>query len=111
MGGATIALGLLTTGAGIDLTALRRTGATVIIWSLVRMIALPAFALAGCWLTGMDGTARTVVTIAAASPTATSGYVLARQMGGDHRLTASLITAMTLMALVSMPVWMFLATG
>jgi malonate transporter and related proteins len=45
-----------------------------------------------------------VVTICSAVPTASSAYVLARQMGGDAPLLAQIITLQTILAAVTMPI-------
>jgi len=39
----------------------------------------------------------------AAMPTATSAYILARQLGGDAPLMATITTAQTLLAMLSLP--------
>jgi predicted permease len=44
------------------------------------------------------------VTICSAVPTASSAYVLARQMGGDAPLLAQIITLQTILAAVTMPI-------
>jgi predicted permease len=44
-----------------------------------------------------------------AVPTSSSGYVLARQMGGDAPLLAQIITLQTIFAAITMPVVIALA--
>jgi hypothetical protein len=44
-----------------------------------------------------------------ASPTATSSYILARQLGGDAKLMAGILTAQTGAAMVTLPVVLTLA--
>jgi len=41
-------------------------------------------------------------------PTAPASYTLARQMGGDAKLMATIITLMTLIAALTMPVMLAL---
>jgi len=41
-------------------------------------------------------------------PTATSAYILARQLGGDSPLMAGIISGQTLLAMVSIPVMLSL---
>jgi predicted permease len=38
-------------------------------------------------------------------PTASSAYILAMRMGGDGRSVAWLISASTLLAMLSLPLW------
>jgi malonate transporter and related proteins len=44
-----------------------------------------------------------IVVIASAVPTATAAYILSRQMGGNAPLMAEIITAQTLLAMVTLP--------
>ena len=50
-----------------------------------------------------------MVAIAAATPTATNGYILARQLGGDAPLSANLIALQTVLAAATMPTVFWLA--
>jgi len=103
LGDAALALGLLSAGAGVDLSALRRAGPRTFTWSLVRLLGLPAFAIGFALLLGLTGTPLIVVLICAATPTATSSYILARELGGDAPLAANLIAVETVIAMITMP--------
>jgi len=48
--------------------------------------------------------------IYAATPTAASGFALARQMGGDYKLMATLITNQTIISFITLPITIYLAT-
>jgi predicted permease len=104
---AALALGLLSAGAGIDLRALRRTGLLTLFWSLVRLLLLPLLAIGVAITLEVDGTSLAVIAIAAATPTATNGYILARQLGGDAPFMANLIATQTLLACITMPLLMW----
>ena len=96
-------LGLLTAGAGIDFTALKRSGARTFLWSAVRLAGLPLTALAlGLWI-GLPQMHLLVAVICTASPTATNGYILARQLGGDAPFSANLIAVQTVLSIITMP--------
>jgi hypothetical protein len=103
LGDAALALGLLSAGAGVDLSALRRAGPRTFTWSLVRLLGLPVFAIGFALLLGLTGTPLIIVLICAATPTATSSYILARELGGDASLAANLIAVETVIAMVTMP--------
>ena len=45
---------------------------------------------------------------AAAMPTATTGYVMARAMGGDAPLIAAMTTGQHILAVLSLPFWAWL---
>ncbi len=109
MGQATIALGLLTAGAGVDFSALKRAGIVTIGWSLVRLLGLPALVIAGGIWIGLEGMVFQVAVICAATPTATNSYILARQLGGDAPLAANLIAVETVLAMITMPLVFYVA--
>lgn len=100
---ASLALGLLCVGAGLDLGAVRGAGTVVAATLGLKLIALP-LAVAGLAMgLGLTGTALAATILYAAVPVATNAFVLARQLGGDHRLAAAIITASTLAAAVTLP--------
>lgn len=106
LGQGTIALGLLAAGAGMDIAALGRSGVKTVTWSLVRLIGLPLLAISGGIALGVSGTSLAIITISAAVPTATSSYILARQLGGDAPLAANLIAMQTVLSVATMPlIW------
>lgn len=99
-----MALGLLAAGAGINFIALRRAGFFTLFWSLVRLIGMPVLtAVIARYLFGLEGVPLAVMIIATATPTATNGYILARQLGGDADLMANLIATQTVTAALTMP--------
>ena len=103
LGQATLALGLLVVGAAVDLEAFKRAGRTTLTWSAVRLLGLPLVALAAGLLFNLPADSLAIVLIAAATPTASSGYILARQLGGDATLSANLIAVQTVFSILSMP--------
>ena len=108
LGRMALPMGLLAVGAGLDLRALRGGGRALVAASLIKLLFLPllAFALAGLWQ--LDLLTTSVVVIFAAVPTATSAYILARQMGGDAELMAGIITAQTMISMRTAPVVLIL---
>ena len=102
---ASIALGLITVGA-----ALRLDGSSGVRlfsgWLLaVKLLALPLIAVGVGSLLGLSGLYFQVVVLFAAMPTASSAYILAMRMGGDGRSVAWLISASTLAAMLTLPLW------
>lgn len=108
---ASIALGLLTVGAALKLRGLEgdagTRGAAVYLLA-VKLGAMPAIALAGSRLMGLSGVYADTVLVFAALPTATSAYILAQRMGGDGARVAWLISASTLLAMLTLPLWLSL---
>lgn len=105
-GRAGLAAGLLVTGSGLELRSLARPRLPHLLAALCKLILVPALALAGATALGLGGPVLIAVMVAAAAPTATGAYILARQMGGDAPLMAEITTLQTLVALISLPFWL-----
>lgn len=103
LGQASLAVGLLAVGAGLNPTALRRAGAGVAAAALLKLAVLPLAAWLFALMLGLEGAAAAAVVTTAAVPVSASAYVMARQMGGDAGLMAGTITATTLAAVITMP--------
>ena len=103
-GAAALPLSLLAVGAGLDAGAFGRTGLRpVVVASVAKFLLLPAVVWALAATLGADGLELEVAVMFAALPSATSGYILARQMGGDTALIARIITLQTVAAALSLP--------
>ncbi|MPN10691.1 hypothetical protein SDC9_157988 [bioreactor metagenome] len=75
-------------------------------WLLaVKLLALPLIAIAVGRAVGLSGLNFQIAVLFAAMPTASSAYILAMRMGGDGRSVAWLISASTLLAMLSLPLW------
>jgi predicted permease len=107
-GAATLPLGLLSVGSGIELAALRSAQITVIGGSLLKLVAMPLLVALMCVGFGIKGTALEMAILCAAVPSATMSYVLAKQMNGNTDLMAGIITATTLGAGVTLPIFLTL---
>jgi predicted permease len=108
LGDAGLAAGVLAVGAGLDLRSLRRPGIALAAGTLLRLILMPLFAAAYATLLGVSGMALGIAILAAAVPTASASYVLARKMGGDARLMAEIVTLQTLIAMLTLPLFLWL---
>ena len=109
---AAIALGLLAVGAALRLRGtLGHDGRGAAAYFLVvKLLAMPAIALAVAHQVGLAGIHFDVVLVFAALPTASSAYILAQRMGGDGARVAWLISASTLLGMATLPLWLgFLA--
>jgi len=105
---ASIALGLLAVGAALRLQGQADRpgilGASLYL-SLIKLAALPAAAmLIGKWI-GLEGLYYGVAVLFASLPTASSAYILTMRMGGDGRSVAWVISATTLLSMLTMPFW------
>jgi malonate transporter and related proteins len=111
MGRAALAAGLLLVGSGLDLQNLRKPSTGLWIANGLKLIAMPILAWAIGRYLGLSGINLAVPIICASVPTAAASYIMARQNGGDAPLMASIVTAQTLIAAVTMPLVLMLATG
>lgn len=103
MGGASLALGLMAAGAGMQFGALGRAKTLAVALLAIRHLLLPLAALGLTWLFGLDPVQTTVLLAFSALPTASSAYVLATRMGYDGAYVAALVTLSTLLGMVSLP--------
>src|SRR4051795_8469913 len=111
LGRSSLAIGLLVTGAGLQLNGLFRPSLAASVTVFLKLVLMPVIAVALALQFGIDGSNLAVVTICSAVPTASSAYVLARQMGGDAPLLAQIITLQTILAAVTMPIAIALVTA
>jgi predicted permease len=104
---AAIALGLLAVGAALKLDGRPGGGYAAAAWFLaVKLLALPIVALVLAPMAGLTGMYFDIALVFAALPTASSAYILAQRMGGDGRSVAWQISASTLVAMVTLPLWL-----
>ncbi len=106
LGRAALPLGLVAVGVALRPRALLRVDRGVWAANLVKLVLMPALVLTLATLVGLDAVTRDVTLLFAALPTATSAYILARQLGGDAELMAALITGQTLLAMLTLPAWL-----
>lgn len=111
LGRAALPLGLVAVGVALRPAALLRLDRGVLATNSIKLLLMPALVLVLGWAVGLDAVSRDVALLFAALPTATSAYILARQLGGDAELMAAIITGQTLLAMLTLPVWLQLAGG
>jgi len=103
IGSASLALGLMAAGAGMQLGSLQHAkllGAAVL---AIRHFLMPVLALLLSRLFGLNPVQTTIFLAFSALPTASSAYVLAVRMGYDGAYVAALVTLSTVLGLVSLP--------
>ncbi|MHA1525378.1 MAG: AEC family transporter [Alphaproteobacteria bacterium] len=101
--------GLLVVGAGLRLDGLARAKGAIVLTSVLKLALMPALVWAGCEWLDVQGTARFVALVAAAVPSASSSFILARQLGGDTELIAGILTVQTVAAAATLPLVLWLA--
>ena len=103
IGAASLALGLMAAGAGMQFGALRREKTLALAVLAIRHFLLPLAALGLAHLFQLDLVQTTVLLAFSALPTASSCYVLAARMGYDGGYVAGLVTLSTVMGMISLP--------
>jgi len=109
LGQAAMPIALMCVGAGLDFKALRAAGPKVATASALRLIAAPLLVYGMCRLVGAAALPTAVAVGIGSTPTAAAAYTFAREMGGDARLMAAIITATTILSFITMPIAITLA--
>jgi len=103
LGQASLPLGLLCVGAALEFTAARTWLHPVGASSVAKFALMPLATLAACQAFGLHGPAAIAALLFQTLPTASSSYIMARQLGGDAPLMAGIVAAQTLLAGIAMP--------
>lgn len=107
LGQAAIALGLLCVGAALTLGALRARPGLQAATCVIKLGLMPLLTLLLARAFGLDPLSAAVALVFMALPTATTSYVMARAMGGDAPLMAALTTTEHLLAVATLPLWIW----
>ncbi|MCR5882838.1 AEC family transporter [Rhizobacter sp. J219] len=108
IGVAALPIGLLAVGAGLRVGGLKKGPWLATTLLGIRHAVLPAVGLGLTLLLALSPEQRHIAVLFAAMPTASSAFVLASRMGGDGPYVAALVTASTLLGMVSIPIWLAL---
>lgn len=103
IGAASIALGLMAAGAGMQFGTLVRGKTLAVAVLAIRHLILPLVAWGLALLLRLDAAQTTVLMAFSALPTASSAYVLAARMGYNGPYVAGLVTLSTLLGMLSLP--------
>jgi malonate transporter and related proteins len=103
IGAASLALGLMAAGAGLQLGQLARAKTLAISVLTIRHLILPVMALILSRLFALSVVQSMILLTFSALPTASSCYILAARMGYNGPYVAGLVTLSTLLGMVSLP--------
>lgn len=106
MGQASLALGLMAAGAGLQLGQVFNSASRIragVALLCIKHLALPLIAVGLVSLFGLNKTQASVLLMFSALPTASSCYVLAAKMGLDGSFVAGLVTLSTILGVLSLP--------
>jgi hypothetical protein len=110
LGQASLPLGLLCVGAALEFGSARTWAGPIVVSSLVKFGLMPLLTYAALTAVGLGGTAAVIALLFHALPTASSSYILARQLGGDAPLMAGITAAQTVLAGAVIPIVLALAS-
>jgi predicted permease len=110
LGRASLTLGLLCVGGGLELAHLGRARFAAAATAALKLLVLPAATALACRLFGIEPLSAAAAVVFTAAPISASSYVLARQLGGDATLLAGMITITTIAAVATMPLALALLT-
>jgi malonate transporter and related proteins len=103
IGAASLALGLMAAGAGMQFGTLAQAKALAVGVLAIRHFIAPLVAMALAHLFRLDDAQTAVLLAFSALPTASSAYVLAARMGYNGAYVAGLVTLSTLLGMASLP--------
>jgi malonate transporter len=103
IGAASLALGLMAAGAGMQLGHLSQAKSLAVALLSIRHLFLPLVALGLSRLFGLTLPQTTILLAFSGLPTASSAYVLAARMGYDGGYVAGLVTLSTMLGVLSLP--------
>ncbi len=106
LGKASLAMGLLCIGAGLEANGVLKHFRLLLANSSVRLVMIPCIAVGMSVLCGLPALAAGVLIIFAALPTGQSCYVMTANMGGNAPIVANITTLQTLAAMITLPFWM-----
>ncbi len=110
LGQASLALGLICVGAGLSLAGGAIHRFVLGYFSAVKLLLFPAVAIGIALLLDLPRAQAEIAIVFAALPTATSAYVLATRMGFDGQPVSFLITAQTIVSMITLPLWIALVS-
>lgn len=87
--------------------ALQKIGATMVA-AFLKLVAIPAVIFPVAIHMGFRGSELVAIMIMLASPTTVTCYIMAKNMGGDETLSASVVMTATLLSSVTLTLWVFL---
>ncbi len=103
IGKGALGLALLAVGAGLRVDEALSTKGPVLLATFLKLLVMPLFMAVWLWVLGVSGDAAAVAILCGAVPTGSGAYVLAKHMGGDAPLIASILTLQVICAAVTIP--------
>jgi malonate transporter and related proteins len=103
IGKGALGLALLAVGAGLRVDEALSTKGPVLLATALKLLVMPLFMTFWLKVLGVSGEAAAVAILCGAVPTGSGAYVLAKQMGGDAAMVASILTLQVMCAAATIP--------
>ena len=100
---------LICVGAGLDFRALRARPLPVGVACVMKLAIAPLVMWSLAKGMGVSPVIAAIAAGVGSTPTAAAGYTMARELGGDAKLMAAIVTATTLLSFITMPIVIALA--
>ncbi|MGW8161121.1 MAG: AEC family transporter, partial [Desulfobulbales bacterium] len=110
IGKGSLPLGLLTVGASLQVSSIKKAGKEMVYTCFLKLFFLPLLMWLSCTLWSVDNLSAAVAVLFAALPGSPLSYILAKQLGGDTKLMSSIIAVQTGISMITLPVIIALVT-
>ena len=105
LGRAAMPIALVSVGAALSFSELTKAPFLLTLGVVSKLMVAPVLMLVVGMMLGLSPLLLAVAVGVSSMPSAPASYVLAREMGGDAPLMAAIVTATTLLALITIPFW------
>jgi len=95
----------LAVGAGVNLKRFFRSSIYLWLGVVLRLVAVPVIFILIASIIGLGEIEILVGVLILAVPTASNGYVIAKQMGGDASLLADILAWQVLISMLLLPIY------
>ncbi|MGC6412851.1 MAG: AEC family transporter [Candidatus Puniceispirillaceae bacterium] len=97
---------LLAIGAGVHLSAFRSAWRALLLSALAKAVIFPGLMVGSAMVMGLDGLSLIIIMIVGVMPTAVSSYPLARELGGNAKLMAEILSLQTVLSVPVLLIWL-----
>ena len=105
---AALPLGLLSVGVGLHLSSIKENKSAVVVSTIGKLLVLPIIMYGVCLVLNVEKETMFLLVLFASMPTASSAYVLARQLGGDLKLMSSIISIQVILSIFTISIFISL---
>ena len=97
-------MGLLPVGYALRFSVIKNDFLRISQASVLKLFVMPYMAFFLSIAFNLEPLIKNILILFAAQPTAISSYILAKQLGGNHKLMASIIYTQTIISFITIPI-------